>query len=104
MGRCPRCIMGGARRRRPAVPGSRQSRRESRAVSELIVITFDDEQQAGQALRSLRGLERQGLLKLDDTAVVVKDRGGSVRTRNELSSATETGAVVGAVVGGLLTF
>jgi uncharacterized membrane protein len=73
-------------------------------MSELIVITFDDEQQAGRALHSLRGLERQGLLQLNDTAVVVKDRGGSVRTQNEVSSATETGAVVGAVIGGLLAF
>ena len=73
-------------------------------MSELIVITFDDEQQAGRALQSLRGLEQQGLLKLNDTAVVVKDRSGSVRTQNEVSSATETGAVVGAVVGGLLAF
>ncbi len=73
-------------------------------MSELIVITFDDEEQAGQALRSLRGLEKQGLLKLNDTAVVAKDRSGRVHTKNEVSSATETGAVVGAIVGGLLTF
>ena len=73
-------------------------------MSELIVITFDDEQQAGRALQSLRGLEQQGLLRLNDTAVVVKDRSGSVRTQNEVSSATETGAVIGAVVGALLTF
>jgi uncharacterized membrane protein len=73
-------------------------------MSELAVMTFDDEEQAGQALQSLRGLERQGLLKLNDTAVVVKDRSGQVRTRNEVSSATETGAVIGAVLGGLLLF
>src|SRR5262245_18031472 len=73
-------------------------------MSQLIVITFDDERQAGQALQSMRGLERQGLLRLNDTAVVVKDQNGSVRTQNELSSATETGAVVGAVVGGLVAF
>ena len=73
-------------------------------MSQLVVVTFDDEQQANQALRSLRGLERQGLLPLNDTAVVVKDQRGRVRTQNEVSSATETGAVVGAVVGGLLAF
>ena len=73
-------------------------------MSELVVITFDDEEQAGRALRSLRGLEQQGLLKLNDTAVVVKDRSGRVHAKNEVSSATETGAVIGAVVGGLVSF
>jgi uncharacterized membrane protein len=73
-------------------------------MSQLLVISFDDEAQAGQALRSLRGLEKQGLLKLNDTAVVVKDQSGRVQTKNELSSATETGAVIGAIVGGLLLF
>src|SRR2546421_382467 len=76
-----------------AIPVPSDSRRESRAMSELIVITFDDEQQAGRALQSLRGLERQDLLRLNDTAVVVKESSGSVRVQNELSSATETGAV-----------
>ena len=73
-------------------------------MSELVVITFDDEEQAGQALRSLRALEKPGFLKLDDTAVVVKDRSGQVHTKNELSSATEQGAVIGAIIGSVLTF
>jgi uncharacterized membrane protein len=73
-------------------------------MSQLAVITFDDEAQAGQALHSLRGIEKQGLLKLNDTAVVVKDLNGQVHTQNELSSATEAGAVIGAVAGGLLAF
>ena len=73
-------------------------------MGQLVVITFDDEAQAGQALRSLRALEKQGLLKLNDTAVVAKDQSGQVRTQNEVSSATEIGAVAGAVVGGLLSF
>jgi uncharacterized membrane protein len=73
-------------------------------MSDLIVVTFDGEEQAGQALQRVRQVERAGQLKLNDTAVVVKDKNGTVRTRNEVSSATETGAVVGGLVGGLLTF
>jgi uncharacterized membrane protein len=73
-------------------------------MSQLVVITFDDEEQAGRALQSIRQVERQGQLKLNDTAVVVKDKEGRVHTKNEVSSATETGAVVGAIIGGLLTF
>jgi uncharacterized membrane protein len=61
----------------------------------LAVTTFDDEEQAGRAPQSLWALEKQGLLKLDDSTVVVKDRSGRVHTRNAVSSAPETGAVVG---------
>lgn len=73
-------------------------------MSQLVVITFDDEAQAGEALQRIRQVEKAGQVKLNDTAVVVKDKDGKVHTRNEVSSATETGAVVGGVIGGMLTF
>lgn len=73
-------------------------------MSQLVVVTFDDETQAGEALQRLRQIEQQGLLKINDTAVVVKDKSGAVRTKNEVSSATETGAVIGGVVGAMLSF
>jgi uncharacterized membrane protein len=73
-------------------------------MAQLVVITFDDEDQADQALQSLRTIEKQGLLKLNDTAVVVKDRDGRVQTKNEVSSATEIGAVAGGLISALLTF
>ena len=73
-------------------------------MSQLVVITFGAEEQAGEALQRLRQVEKAGQLKLNDTAVVVKDKEGRVHTRNEASSATETGAVVGGIVGGILTF
>ena len=73
-------------------------------MSQLVVITFDDVEQAGQALKSLRQVEKAGQIKINDTAVVVKDHDGNVHTRNELSGATETGAVVGGVIGAMVTF
>jgi uncharacterized membrane protein len=73
-------------------------------MSQLVVITFDDVEQAGQALKSLRQVEKAGQIKINDTAVVVKDSEGRVHTRNELSGATETGAVVGGVIGAMVTF
>jgi uncharacterized membrane protein len=77
---------------------------DARPMSQLVVITFDDTEQAGQALGSIRQVEKAGQLKIKDTAVVVKDAEGKVHTRNEVSGATETGAVVGGVIGGLVTF
>ena len=47
-------------------------------------------------------IEHAGKVGLEDTAVVRKDADGKVTFHNEASSGTETGAAVGAVLGGLL--
>src|SRR5262245_15184115 len=112
-GRAPgRCYTGQSRRPGAVAAGGpgggdrlgQRAEGGPKAMSQLVVITFDDEEQAGRALQSIRQVERQGQLKLNDTAVVVKDKEGRVHTKNEVSSATETGAVIGGVIGGLLTF
>ena len=71
-------------------------------MSKLVAITFAGEADALAALGSIRSLEREGQIGLEDTAVVSKDAEGKVHVKNEVSSGTETGAVVGAVLGGLL--
>ena len=71
-------------------------------MSDFLAVTFDGADDAEAALRSIRGLEHAGKVGLEDTAVVRKDADGKVTIHNEMSSGTETGAVVGAVLGGLL--
>ena len=71
-------------------------------MSELIAVTFDDAEQAPEALRSIRALEHDQRIRLEDTAVIVKDADGKVKAKNEMSSSTETGAVVGGILGGAL--
>jgi uncharacterized membrane protein len=71
-------------------------------MSELIAITFDGADDAMAALGSIRLLEGEGRIGLEDTAVVTKDAEGKVHVKNEIASGTETGAVVGAVLGSLL--
>jgi uncharacterized membrane protein len=73
-------------------------------MRQLIVITFDNPDDAGKALKSLRQMEHSGKLHLNDTAVVVKDADGKTHVKNEVSSGTETGAVLGAIVGPFLFF
>jgi len=73
-------------------------------MSNLVAITFNDEEQATRALGSIRALEHDGKLGVEDTAVVTKDADGKIHVKNEASSGTETGAVVGAVLGSLLFF
>lgn len=73
-------------------------------MSQLIVITFDNPDDAGKALKSLRQVEKSGHLKLIDTAVIVKDAEGKTHVKNEVSSGTETGAVIGGILGPFLFF
>ena len=70
-------------------------------MAEFLAITFDTDQ-AEEALKSVRALQSDGQIGLEDTAVVRKDADGKVTIHNEASTGTETGAVVGAVLGGLL--
>ena len=71
-------------------------------MADFLAITFDGTDDAEAALKSVRALQGDGRIKLEDTAVVRKDAAGTVTIHNEASSGTETGAVVGAVLGGLL--
>jgi uncharacterized membrane protein len=71
-------------------------------MSDLIVLTFDNVDEAGQVRESLRQVEHRGNVALTDTAVIVKDAEGKVHVRNQVSSGTKWGAVGGAVLGPLL--
>jgi uncharacterized membrane protein len=71
-------------------------------MSQVVVVSFDSEDDAQSALNSLRGLEHAGQIKFEDTAIVVHGADGKFDVKNEASGTTETGAVVGAVLGGLL--
>ena len=71
-------------------------------MSDFIAITFDGADDGEAALKSIRALEHEGRIRLEDTAVVRKDAGGKVTIHNEMASGTEAGVVVGAVLGGLL--
>jgi uncharacterized membrane protein len=71
-------------------------------MSDFLAITFDGADEGEAALRSIRALEHEGRIKLEDTAIVRKDADGKVTFHNEMASGTETGITVGAVLGGLL--
>ena len=43
-------------------------------------------------------------MHLEDSAIIERDANGVAHVRNELSGATETGAVIGAVIGGFVAF
>jgi uncharacterized membrane protein len=73
-------------------------------MSNIVVITFEDEQEAAKVREAARQLERQGLLSLDDSAVVVKDANGKVRVDNEIDRGIKIGAIGGGLIGMMLGF
>jgi uncharacterized membrane protein len=73
-------------------------------MANLVVITFDNETDARDAMRSLREMEKMGQMSIEDTAVLVKDQNGKLKVDNEVSGAVETGAVVGGTLGLMLSF
>ncbi len=71
-------------------------------MSRIVVIAFDTESQAREAMGALRNVEKQGGIKFEDTAIVTHRADGKMEVKNEASSATEVGAVVGGLIGGVV--
>jgi len=73
-------------------------------MNQLIVVGFDHLEDARAAMKRMRAREREGHVKFEDTAVVERELDGTAHVRNEASGTTETAAVIGAAIGGLVTF
>lgn len=75
-------------------------------MSNLVVIIFDDPNEAHKVRESLKQEQKQGLLSLNDSAVVVKDEEGKAHIHNELDRGVKIGGVggglLGLLIGGLL--
>jgi uncharacterized membrane protein len=73
-------------------------------MNQLLVVAFDHFDDARNAMARLRSLEREGKIRFEDTAIVEREPDGTAHVKNEVSGTTETAAVIGALVGGLLAF
>jgi uncharacterized membrane protein len=71
-------------------------------MSQLIVIKFDDAEQAGKVREALRAQEKQGLIKMEDAEVIVRDAEGKIERKGEVDRGVKIGAVGGGLLGLLL--
>ncbi|MGD9091613.1 MAG: DUF1269 domain-containing protein [Anaerolineales bacterium] len=75
-------------------------------MSYLVVVTFDNQEEASKVRKTLRSEQHSGLISLDDSAVVVRDEEGKYHVKDELDRGVKVGAVgggfLGLVIGGLL--
>jgi len=71
-------------------------------MSSLVVLTFDDTLQAGQAYDALQKAQHDGFLRIDDAAVIGKDETGVVDVKNQADTGVKWGAVGGGMLGLLL--
>lgn len=73
-------------------------------MSNVVVVTFDGPREAGALRQTLRNLQRQGLVDIEDAAVIMRDAHGEVKVDNETSHGTKVGMGAGALAGLFLAF
>ena len=71
-------------------------------MSQLLVITFEKRETAGQAAERLKEVNKAHGVEINDMAVVEKDADGKVHVHHGLDTTTAGGAIVGGTLGLLL--
>jgi uncharacterized membrane protein len=71
-------------------------------MSQLLVVTFERRESAGQASESLKSLQSAHGAQIDDMAVVEKDADGKIHVHHGMDKTTAGGAIVGGTLGLLL--
>jgi uncharacterized membrane protein len=69
---------------------------------EVFVAAFDNEEEAGEALKDFRAMDREGSIDLIDAAVIVRGADGKVRFEETADPSGKKWAKRGAIAGGLV--
>jgi uncharacterized membrane protein len=68
-------------------------------MSDVLVITFEDQVQAPQVLQTLKKLQGQEMLNLEDAAVILKNGEGKIEVKNMTEANVKKGAAIGGALG-----
>lgn len=68
-------------------------------MSNLIVLTFESAEEAEKVHEALKEGKKNGILDIDDAAVIEKDADGKVHVKNQISHGTWTATGVGGLLG-----
>jgi len=71
-------------------------------MSDLIVVSFESEDEAGAALQALRDLKSAGGVEISDAAVIRKDPDGKTHAKGTLDGSAIAGAAIGGGLGLIL--
>lgn len=71
---------------------------------DLVVIAFDNMEDAEKVVDSLRSEQKHGFINLEDTAYVVKDENDHVTVKNAMDKTVKQGALGGGMLGLFLSF
>jgi uncharacterized membrane protein len=69
---------------------------------QVVVAAYHDEQGADEALKTLKEIKREGLINIEDAAVIRKDPDGKLHIKETADMSTGRGAGIGALVGGVI--
>src|SRR5512136_1082905 len=69
---------------------------------EVIVAAFQDPNGASAALEQLKRAKKEGMIKIENAAVLVKDADGKLRIKETADMGGGKGAAIGGVVGGVI--
>jgi uncharacterized membrane protein len=73
-------------------------------MSNLIVLTFDNDEEATKVMSTIKDLRKHDFISLDDTAVVVRDQEGKYHVKNEIDRGIKLGAGAGSLIGLFIGF
>jgi uncharacterized membrane protein len=68
-------------------------------MANLLVITFDNMDEAGKLLGSIKELQKEAQIQINDAAVIVKDEEGKVKVKDQADSGMKAGAIGGGILG-----
>ncbi|MGD9317584.1 MAG: hypothetical protein PVG56_12155, partial [Anaerolineae bacterium] len=60
-------------------------------MSHLVVVSFDNAEEAAKVRETLRSVQKSDYLSLDDSAVIVKDKDGKIHVKNEMDRGVKVG-------------